>query len=181
MADYHIDIAYDIFSANPTLTYGVVAVNDSQFGGEDSQLTDLQPNDTIEFYIFDVSSVGTPGTDETTEPSLASNWISTVAADNPNNNPGGATTPFTADSVTALSTATVMSVGSTLSTAFGGPFPAWLVVAQGATAAVPLSATVGTTGTYNYTLSITVNGDDGYEFGPVTFTVDPEMVVDPGD
>lgn len=181
MANYHIDIAYDIFSANPTLQASTVAVDDSQFGGEDSQLTDLQNGDTIEFYIFDISSVGTPGTDETTAPSIASSWVGTSAYDNPNNNPNASTTPFNEDTVTALSSAQIISVGSTLSTAYGGPFPAWIVVANGVTVQTPMSAIVANPGSYNYSLSLTVNGTDDYEYGPQTFTVDPEMVVDPGD
>jgi protein involved in polysaccharide export with SLBB domain len=190
--DYHFDLAYDTNSVasgpfGGILQWGLISIAtvNGQTVIAPAEPTNFNPNDTIEFYIYDVTTRADPSSTETTGVTIQGqtlngqsvNWITTGAADDQSGLPAN---PFS--NLATLQAANVVFLGLGKSTVFGdGPtsngYPQWVVVQNGTTSNSPLSANVQTGGSFTLTFQITVNGTGNFPFGPTTYGVDPDMIV----
>jgi hypothetical protein len=186
MADWHIDMGFDRDAevnpgtSNYPLVWGAVAVSGPSSGSV-SSMTFFNNNDTVEFFIYDISNL-TDGSGQATTPAptITSSWLSSVPADT--NTPDG-TKGFTAASLTAAQNAQVNALntmsGSSIFANGQMQFPVWNIANPDGT---PLSLTVNNPNvsstnpspnpaSFGLTFSFTV--------GTKTYVVDPEMIVRP--
>jgi hypothetical protein len=186
MADWHIDLGFDRDanvtpgSTNYSLQWGAVSMS-SAGAAAASSLTLLSPGDTIEFFIYDVSSLA-DGSGSTTSPAptISSTWLNCLAADkNTTSNAG-----FNAASMTAASTAVVSSTSNNSpSSIFANGarnFPSWPInSSSGALLSLtvqnpnPTGKAPGSQNPAAFALTFTIT------VGTQTFSVDPEMIVQP--
>lgn len=163
MADYHLDMAFDWDSEakggyDGFLQTGLVL--DSAGAGSNASLAQLSKNDTIEFYLYDVSE--SADTRTVALPATGS-WISFSNAD--------ANTNKQSPTNTNLASPVVASGGNGTSTVFGGPYPCW---ALNASANQALSMRINNDGRYFFTVQFSITNSQGVT---KTFGVDPEMIV----
>jgi len=124
---------------------------------------DLQPNDTVSFYLYNVTSGATP----TSPYTVTGGTITFVAADQGQTQ----TTPFAETSISIGNIG--MAQGSGSSSIFSGDdssitFPNWGL-------AGPLAVvSQANPGDYMMTVTLNISNNGGT---PVSFVVDPEMVV----
>ena len=179
MADYHLNFGYDYSAASPStsLQWGVVSV--SNFTGTNSSLAFFQPADTLEIFLYDLTSFTNPGY------TLPNNATATSPI-----NPTGSWMTFTNANAATPASSSPFTIPTGLvwqPLGKGNPAPTWpaavLTYPCWTLAGFSVSmSTVSVIQSWLMTVSINVqlvNGNQPISNTTKTFSVDPEMIVRP--
>ncbi len=174
MTDFHLDMAFDWDSLakegnayDGFLQIGLVKVTGNT--GQPASFADIDDDDTLEFYLYDISEA--PNNDVKT-PSIASDgsWLTFSAADSSTQVGSPAAGNPT---VGAVFGPRGSGTSSTFSRSPRDVYPEWQIMNG---AGSPLSLTLLNSGNFFFTLDLSVTNSQGVT---KTFGVDPEMIVKP--